>query len=207
MIAAMVACACTGPHRGDPDPPGHQPIVHRAMELRDLDGVLNIEARAYSHPWSRGNFVDSLAAGYRMELCLDARGRCLGYSVAMPGVDEMHLLNLTVEPAWQRRGHGRSLLRRLVCACRQRGDRFLWLEVRAGNGPAQALYAAEGFVRAGVRKGYYPLSTGAREDAVVMRLAVDPAVAAADAALPRATPGAAPHAPTCAPQGADDALD
>jgi ribosomal-protein-alanine N-acetyltransferase len=143
-------------------------IVHRPMALDDLDAVLEIEARAYSHPWSRGNFVDSLLAGYGAEVRLDTRGRCLGYCVAMPGVEELHLLNLTVDPACQRRGHGRALLRRLVQVGLQRGDRCLWLEVRASNHAALALYQTEGFVQAGLRTGYYPLGAGQREDAVVM---------------------------------------
>ncbi len=167
-----------GASRSDPRSPAREVrpatdgIVHRPMVLADLDAVLDIEARAYSHPWSRGNFVDSLLAGYGAEVRLDARGRCLAYCVAMPGVQEMHLLNLTVDPACQRRGHGRALLHRLMQASRQRGDGFLWLEVRASNQAALALYQAEGFLQAGLRRGYYPLGGDRREDAVVMSRAL-----------------------------------
>ncbi|MCK6419483.1 MAG: ribosomal protein S18-alanine N-acetyltransferase [Aquabacterium sp.] len=172
-MAAMVDAS-----RPEPSSPAREAhaaddgIAHRPMVLADLDVVLDIEARAYSHPWSRGNFVDSLLSGYAAELRLDARGRCLAYCVAMPGVQEMHLLNLTVDPACQRRGHGRALLRRLMQASQRRGDGVLWLEVRASNQAALALYLAEGFLRAGLRKGYYPSGGDQREDAVVMSRAL-----------------------------------
>ena len=79
-----------------------------ALTLDRLDAVLAVEQRAYSHPWTRGNFIDSLAAGYRAEVLVDTRAGLVGYYVAMAGVDEMHLLNLTVAPEHQGRGWGRG---------------------------------------------------------------------------------------------------
>ena len=95
-----------------------------------------------------------------------------GYFVAMGGIDEMHLLNLTVAPAWQGRGHGRALLDALVDHCRARGDRTLWLEVRESNLRARAIYSLYGFGEVGMRRGYYPAPHGQREHAVVMSLEV-----------------------------------
>lgn len=132
-----------------------------------------IEAQAYSHPWSRGNFMDSLAAGYVTELRCDDDDQVVGYWVAMPGVDELHLLNITVAPGHQRAGHGRGLLHRVIDCARARGDESLWLEVRPSNLPARALYLAEGFAEVGRRRGYYPADRG-REDALVMRLPLAP---------------------------------
>ena len=88
-----------------------------------LDEVLAVERAAYPHPWTRGNFVDSLAAGYEAELRRDAAagGALLGYWVALAGVGELHLLNLTVVPAQQRRGLGRALLARVVERARELG--------------------------------------------------------------------------------------
>lgn len=147
---------------------------HRTMQVADLDRVMTLEASAYSHPWSRGNFIDSLAAGYDIELRLGLPDTLIGYFVALRGVAETHLLNLTVAPAWQRRGHARALLARLADQCRARADEALWLEVRQSNAPARALYRAEGFEEVGLRRGYYPAERG-REDAVVMRLGLAPA--------------------------------
>ena len=142
----------------------------RPVQYADLDQVLAVERAAYSFPWTRGNFVDSLAAGYLAEL-LEQGGRGLvGYYVAMPGVDEMHLLNLTVAPAQQRRGHARGLLDALERRCLERGLPRLWLEVRAGNVRARQIYARHGFAELGLRRGYYPAAKGQREDAIVMGL-------------------------------------
>jgi ribosomal-protein-alanine N-acetyltransferase len=133
--------------------------------------VLAIEQSAYSHPWTPGNFVDSAKAGYHMMVLLgeDAgRERVVGYLVAMEGVDEVHLLNITVAPAWQGQGLGTHLLETLCAWSRQRQAQWLWLEVRASNARALSVYQRFGFKRVGERKAYYPLAPGKREDAVVM---------------------------------------
>ena len=141
------------------------------MTLGRLDEVLAIEQAAYEFPWTRGNFIDSLAARYLAETLMSDTG-VAGYFVAMGGIDEMHLLNLTVAPAWQGRGHGRALLDALVDHCRARGDRTLWLEVRESNLRARAIYSLYGFGEVGMRRGYYPAPHGQREHAVVMSLEV-----------------------------------
>ena len=141
------------------------------LTLPRLDDVLQIEQAAYEFPWTRGNFIDSLAARYLAEMLVDD-GAVLGYFVAMAGIDEMHLLNLTVAPAWQGQGHGRALLDALVESCRARGARTLWREVRESNVRARAIYQRDGFGEVGRRRGYYPAPGNAREDAVVMSLEV-----------------------------------
>lgn len=149
-----------------------QPRLHwRAMLAGDVDTVAAIERRAYAFPWSHGNFVDSLAAGYLADLLLDGE-RTIGYYVAMPGAGEMHLLNLTVVPEEQGRGHGSAMLERIVQRCRAGRLASLWLEVRGSNLRARRLYARRGFCEVGVRRGYYPAPHGTREDAIVMSLVV-----------------------------------
>lgn len=150
------------------------PLHARAMRTTDLDAVLAIEEQCYSHPWTRGNFIDSLAAGCRAELFEDDAGRAVAYLVALAGVGETHLLNLSVQPQMQRRGYGRMMLERLAAQARARGDRALWLEVRAGNEAARRLYRKAGMVEVGLRRGYYPAAGHAREDAVVMQLILEP---------------------------------
>ncbi|MBL8323412.1 MAG: ribosomal protein S18-alanine N-acetyltransferase [Rubrivivax sp.] len=142
----------------------------RAMAVADLDAVMALEVGAYSHPWSRGNFVDSLAAGHLAQTWW-CSGALVSYFVAMPGVDELHLLNLTVAPAWQGRGQGAALLSEVLRQARSRQLPAVWLEVRASNERARSLYARRGFEQVGLRRGYYP-AHGGREDAVVMRLAL-----------------------------------
>lgn len=144
------------------------------MSALNLDAVLAIEAAAYAFPWSRGNFVDSLASGYDARVLYGADGQMLGYFVAMAGVDEMHLLNITVAPAHQHRGHARHMIDALVAACRARRAQQLWLEVRESNARARAIYLQRGFEQVGVRRGYYPAPHGRREDAIVMSLVLQP---------------------------------
>ncbi|MFM6985921.1 MAG: ribosomal protein S18-alanine N-acetyltransferase [Hydrogenophaga sp.] len=145
--------------------------------------VVEVEKTAYSHPWTVGHFSDTMNAGHHTQVLLGealpgdvglpslADGRVLiGYLVAMQILDEVHLLNITVAPAHQRQGWARFMLDALVFWSRTQGAQTLWLEVRTGNTPARALYAACGFRPVGVRKAYYPAGHGQREDAVVMGL-------------------------------------
>ncbi len=149
--------------------PSPQPrITRRAMGMRDVDCVRAIEASAYSYPWTRGNFIDSLAVGHLAEV-LEADGTAIGYFVALVGVDELHLLNVTVAPAHQRQGYGSLLLDAVNQHGRGLGLSRLLLEVRHGNQLARALYQRRGFVAVGLRRNYYPALQG-REDAVVMSL-------------------------------------
>lgn len=141
----------------------------RPMQVSDLERVMAVELQAYPFPWTRGHFVDSLAAGYRAQLRVDADDGLIGYSVAMAGVDEMHLLNLTVTPARQGQGHAQALLAELGQAARAAKAATVWLEVRESNTRARALYERWGFESVGRRKGYYPAHAGRREDALVMR--------------------------------------
>lgn len=131
-----------------------------------LDEVVAIERRAYDHPWTRGNFVDSLRSGYQAQL-LCAGDVLIGYFVAMRGVDEVHLLNITVDPAYQAQGWGRVMLDALALWARSQGAQWLWLEVRTSNARAQQVYQRYGYRRVGERKNYYPAARG-REDAIVM---------------------------------------
>lgn len=134
-----------------------------------LDELLAVEQQAYPHPWTRANFIDALKAGYQSQL-LVAGDELLGYFVAMKGVDEVHLLNITVAPAYQRQGWARVMLDALTTWSRGQGAQWLWLEVRRGNARAITLYENYGFRRVGVRKNYYPADQHQREDAVVMSL-------------------------------------
>jgi [ribosomal protein S18]-alanine N-acetyltransferase len=134
-----------------------------------LNQVMAIERQAYEHPWTRGNFLDSLQSGYQAQI-LSAADVVLGYFVAMKGVDEVHLLNLTVAPRRQGEGWGRVMLDALALWARGQGAQWLWLEVRVSNARALRIYECHGYRRVGERKGYYPAAHGRREDAVVMSL-------------------------------------
>jgi [ribosomal protein S18]-alanine N-acetyltransferase len=140
----------------------------RVMTVAQLDAVLAIEVQAYAFPWTRGNFIDSLAAGYLARVLVADDGELIGYFVAMPGFEEMHLLNVTVSPRHEGHGHARRLLAELYSLSSSFAATAIWLEVREGNARARALYAREGFAQAGRRRDYYPAPAGQREDAILM---------------------------------------
>ncbi len=141
------------------------------MRDADLDEVVAIERTIYTHPWTRGNFGDSLAAGYACR-CLRVGRELIGYFVLMSAAGEAHLLNLSIAAPWQRHGHGSDLLKRAAALAAQLGARSLFLEVRPSNHGAQALYKRFGFRKVGVRRGYYPAHAG-REDALVLLLPLE----------------------------------
>ena len=113
--------------------------------------------------------MDSIRSGYNCQ-GLWGGDELIGYFVAMLGVEETHLLNLTVAPSHQGQGWAKLMLEALALWSRGKGAHWLWLEVRASNARALSVYAAHGFRRVGDRKNYYPLATGKREDAIVMSL-------------------------------------
>jgi ribosomal-protein-alanine N-acetyltransferase len=138
------------------------------MREPDLAEVMAIEDAIYTHPWTRGNFADSLRAGYECRT-LRLGAELIAYFVLMSAAGEAHLLNLSVAARHQRRGHGAMLLGEAMALARGLGARSLFLEVRPSNRGAQALYTRFGFRKAGLRRGYYPAAVG-REDALVLTL-------------------------------------
>lgn len=144
---------------------------YRRMTALDLDAVMAIERAIYPHPWTRGNFSDSLAAGYHCWVA-ECGGIMTGYSVVMIAAGEAHLLNLSIAAQWQRRGLGSELLRFIIGHARDCAAARIFLEVRPSNAAALALYTRAGFATIGVRRGYYP-ARGGSENAIVMELVLN----------------------------------
>lgn len=146
-----------------------QPELHiQGMQTSDIDEVMAIEREVYEFPWTWGNFDDSIRAGYSCRV-LRLGGVMVGYYVAMKALDEVHLLNVSVSAAFQRRGYGRMLLADVLRLAVDHAAKLLFLEVRPGNEAARHLYEVSGFRQIGVRRGYYPARDG-REDALVLAL-------------------------------------
>lgn len=141
-------------------------LSYVTMTDADLDAVAEAEQNIHPFPWTRGNFVDALAAGYGAWLAKED-GRMIGYAVVMQALDEAHLLNISVLPELQRCGRGSELLVHLFDVARGRGATRMLLEVRPDNISGLAVYRRHGFVEIGRRRGYYPGHEG-REDAIVM---------------------------------------
>ncbi len=138
----------------------------RRMTADDLAAVEAIERSVYTHPWTIGNFTDSLEAGYHCWI-MERAGHVAGYIVVMIAVEEAHLLNLSIAAPLQRQGLGSELLRFVVKLALDYGAQTIYLEVRESNAAGRALYAQHGFAEIGVRRAYYPAGA-VREDAVTM---------------------------------------
>lgn len=141
------------------------------MSSEDIDAVARIEAAVHPVPWSPQAFHDCLKAGYLCEAIV-RDDQVVGYQVVSEVLDEAHLLNIAIAPAFQRRGLAWALLRHTVERCRSHGMTIFYLEVRESNAAALALYQHLGFVVTGRRKAYYRSPTG-REDAVLMMKVLD----------------------------------
>ncbi len=156
------------------DSPPREAQLH-AMTADWLDTVARVEQSAYEHPWTIGNFQDSLKAGYHARLLtggMPPAAQLIGYFVAMRGVDEVHLLNITVAPEHQRQGWAHVMLDALALWARSQQAQWLWLEVRPSNARAKTVYEHYGFREVGLRRNYYPAAAGHREDAIVMSFAL-----------------------------------
>lgn len=138
------------------------------MSEGDLPWVVENECALHAFPWTRGNFTDSLEAGYSGWV-MRRLGDPVAYAMMLTVIDEAHLLNITVARGAQRGGVGGILLHHLFSEARRLGASQCFLEVRPSNDAALALYCRHGFVAVGRRKRYYPAPDGQREDAIVMR--------------------------------------
>lgn len=140
----------------------------RRMQPDDLDEVFQIELKAYPFPWTRGIFTDCLQSGFPAWV-MHQDGVICAYSLVSLGAGESHLLNLCVDPDYQRTGLGSFFLDWLLTEVAKRGAEVLFLEVRPSNIAAISLYERRGFNQIGLRPGYYRTDPK-REDALVMAL-------------------------------------
>jgi len=145
-------------------------LLFRPMQMADLDAVMVIEPTIFPYPWSRGNFSDSLNAGYSCWV-VEQDKVMIGYAVLMMVLDEAHILNISIASPWQGKGYGRELLTHLLSIARQYQAQNMFLEVRVSNTQAIGLYESMGFNEMAIRRNYYPARQG-REDAILMGLAL-----------------------------------
>lgn len=138
------------------------------MRPEDLEEVLRIEAASFSQPWTPEMFQAELTPG--TSLALVARSdedKLLGYLCGSVVGGEFHINNIAVDPRFRCQGIGGKLLLSALAQASQHGAKTAYLEVRASNLAAQALYRHLGFTVVGRRRCYY---TGPVEDAFIMCL-------------------------------------
>ncbi|HWR40020.1 MAG TPA: ribosomal protein S18-alanine N-acetyltransferase [Patescibacteria group bacterium] len=138
----------------------------RTWQPEDLDDILEVEVCSFHTPWSRQAFEEELFTNeLACYLVLIYENRVVGYAGMWMILDEGHVTNVALHPEYRGRGWGAVLMEALMDAARQRGASCMTLEVRPSNQVALKMYESFGFIRKGVRSGYYS-DTG--EDALIM---------------------------------------
>lgn len=139
--------------------------VVRPMEPGDVPAVGELEKKIFSQPWSCQGFLDSLALSETIFLVACEAQKVVGYIGMYSSLDEGEIVNVAVAPDARRMGTGDALIGEMLNCAAERGIRQIALEVRVSNEAAIRLYEKHGFVRCGVRRGFYELP---REDAYIM---------------------------------------
>jgi len=142
-----------------------RPAIHA-----DIQAVFELNLASFAEAWSHQALMDALDHGYEINVWHTTHGKLAAYYLGQDVLDEVHIMQLAVAPAFRRQGLGIQLTRYILDKKRREGMRHVWLEVRASNVAAQRLYTGLGFCISGTRKDYYtPRSAGfSREDALVM---------------------------------------
>ena len=149
----------------------------------DLGAIMTLERASFpTDAWSESLMAAELASPHGRYLVDVEAGRVVGYGGvrAVRGGADADIQTIAIAEAARGAGRGRALLRALLGEARERGAREMFLEVRADNPVAEALYASEGFVEIARRPRYYQPDD---IDAVVMKLDLA-AWAAAQASAP-----------------------
>ncbi|OPY72822.1 MAG: ribosomal-protein-alanine N-acetyltransferase [Syntrophorhabdus sp. PtaU1.Bin058] len=144
-------------------------VTIRAMGPADLKDILGIERLSFISPWTRGMFEDTICSPIARNLVLEKDNRIIGYIMLYSVEDEVHIMNIAIDPGHRRKGYGIYLVNYVIEDCSKDGGTEFFLEVREGNRAAQGLYRTLGFSVIGRRKGYYR-ETG--EDAYVMHMSL-----------------------------------
>ena len=140
-------------------------LVHvRQMTEDDIDAVMAIEVASYPAPWKYEHFNDEIAARYSWPFVAVEEGNVVGYICLMSLFEEAQILNVAVSPNQKGRGIARMLLEHAFNFAVGKGAETVSLEVRASNVAAISLYEKLGFIRVGIRSGYYE----AVDDAILM---------------------------------------
>ncbi len=146
-------------------------VMVRNMKGSDLPRVLEIEQASFPVPWTGNMFQYQLGMQDVSEnIVITRNGRLAGYLIGWAICDEIHILNVAVDPEERKQGHAGRMIREFVRRGRQRGAERVVLEVRRSNLGAQKMYQKYGFKIIDVIEGYYS-ETG--EDALVMKLDLD----------------------------------
>ena len=144
----------------------------RAATGEDLAAIMALERASFpTDAWSEAMMREELASPHGWYVVDEEAGRLLGYAGlrAVKSAKDADVQTIAIAEAARGRGRGRTLLRALLDEAARRSVAEVFLEVRADNPVAQALYASEGFLEIGRKARYYQPDD---VDAVVMKIDV-----------------------------------
>lgn len=132
-------------------------MIVRDARREDLPAVHEVERDSFGeHAWTPGMFEEELRREGGVFLVLEREGRVVGHGLGRLVLDEAEVLEIGVSPDLRRQGLATALLDALEGRLSAGGAITCWLEVRADNQGAQALYAGRGYTVVGRRPRYYP---------------------------------------------------
>jgi ribosomal-protein-alanine N-acetyltransferase len=141
-------------------------LVFRPAVPNDLDAIAAIERASFSDPWNRASFAGLLDREHLHFIVATRGGAVVAFAIAYAAGGEAEIANIAVATEARGQGTGSMLLRHLLSELTDAGTLEVWLEVRASNDAARALYARFGFSEVGQRRKYYVRPV---EDAISMR--------------------------------------
>jgi len=146
--------------------------TYRLGTVDDIDAVFELNAQLFAEKWSKKSLLDVMQSGFDLYVCESSK-KIAAYILSQDILDEVHIMQVAVSPAYQRQGIAKELSMRLLAD--KQGYWLALLEVRASNIAAQKLYAQLDFTEVGRRKAYYvPKHKGEnREDAILMQLTLN----------------------------------
>ena len=143
----------------------------RKMTQDDAPAVFAIEELVCVAPWTEKIFRDCVAVGYYCWVFVES-DNVIGYGLFSEAAKEAHVLNIAIHPNWQRQGLGLRMMKHIIQEAKNVGADSMYLEVRASNQGAIALYRDLKFTEIGIRKDYYKTEES-REDAIVFVLSLN----------------------------------
>lgn len=143
-------------------------MLIRPLIKNDLPRVISIEQANQLFPWSEEIFQRYLMTAAIKGFVLEEQNFIVGFIILKSVVDECEILNISIDPLYQRQGYGHRLLEYVIQEYQLKQNQTLFLEVRASNFKAIHLYEKNSFEKIAVRKSYYPTIDG-REDAWILK--------------------------------------
>jgi len=146
-------------------------FTYRLGTVDDINAVFELNAQLFAEKWSKKSLLDVMQSGFDLYVC-ESDKQIAAYILSQDILDEVHIMQVAVAPAYQRQGIAKALSAQLLAE--KQNYVLALLEVRASNISAQRLYTELGFTEVARRKGYYVAKHKGegREDAILMQLAL-----------------------------------